>query len=120
MKSYSPTSQTNTPTHIHEKSVIKIKIQSHINQAAKGRNFAQHELQKEKANDRKQLYEASHLYLMIAINTENVQENRHLKTSLKAKTTSHINIQRKFQFSPLDGAHYANSSSNPDQNNKGH
>ena len=70
MKSYSPTSQTNTPTHIHEKTVIKIKIQSHINQAAKGRNFAQHELQKEKANDRKQLYEANHLHLMIEIDKE--------------------------------------------------
>jgi hypothetical protein len=116
MKSYSPTSQTNTPTHIHEKSVINIKIQNHINQAAKGRNFAQHELQKEKANDRKQLYEASHLYLMIAIDAENVQENHHLKTSLVAKTTSHINMQRKFQFSPLDGAHYANFSPNLDQN----
>jgi len=116
MKSYSPTSQTNTPTHIHETSVINIKIQNHINQAAKRRNFAQHELQKEKANDRKQLYEASHLYLMIAIDTENVQENHHLKTSLIAKTTSHINVQRKFQFSPLDGAHYANFSSNLAQN----
>jgi hypothetical protein len=54
---------------------------------------------------------------MIAINTENVQENHHLKTSLIAKTTSHINMQRKFQFSPLDGAHYANFSSSLDQNN---
>ena len=34
----------------------------------------QHELQKEKANDRKQHYEANHLYLMIAIITENVRE----------------------------------------------
>jgi hypothetical protein len=119
MKSYSPTSQTNTPTHIHEKSVINTKIQNHINQAAKRRNFAQHELQKEIANDRKQLYEASHLYLMIAIDTENVQENHHPKTSIIAKTTSHINIQRNFQFSTLDGAHYANSSSNPDQKQLG-
>ncbi len=71
---YSSTSQKNTPTHIHAKSVINVKIQHHINQAAKRWNFAQHELQKEKANDRKQLYETSHLYLMIAINTENVQE----------------------------------------------
>jgi hypothetical protein len=70
MKSYSPTSQTNTPTHIHEKSVINIKIQYQINQAAKRRNFAQHEMQKEKANDRKQLYEANHLHLMIEIDTE--------------------------------------------------
>jgi hypothetical protein len=54
----------------------------------------------------KQLYEAYHLYLMIAIITENIQENRHLKISLIAKTTSHINMQRKFQFSPPDGAHY--------------
>ena len=98
MESYSPTSQTNTPTHIHERSVIKIKIQSHINQAAKGRNFTQHELQKEKANDRKQLYEASHLYLMIAMDTENVQNNHHLKTSLIARTTSHINTQRSSDF----------------------
>ncbi len=65
----------------------------------------------------KQLYEASHLYLMIAMDTENVQNNHHLKTSLVAKTTSHINMQSKFQFSPLDGAHYANFSSNLDQNN---
>jgi hypothetical protein len=86
MKSYSPTSQTNTPTHIHEKSVIKIKIQNRINQAAIRRNFAQHELQKEKANDRKQLYEASHLYLMTA------------KTSLIAKTTFHINMQKSSNF----------------------
>ncbi len=54
---------------------------------------------------------------MIAINTENMQENHHLKTSLIAKTTSHINMQKKFQFSPLDGAHYANFSSSLDQNN---
>jgi hypothetical protein len=85
MKSYSPTSQTNTPTHIHEKSVIYIKIQNHINQATKRLNFAQHELQKEKGNDRKQLYEASHLYLMIAIDTENVQENHHLKNLTRSK-----------------------------------
>ncbi len=66
----------------------------------------------------KQLYEANHLYLMIAINTENVQEDYHLKTSLIAKTTSRINMQTKFQFSPLDGAHYANFSSSLDQNNQ--
>jgi hypothetical protein len=65
----------------------------------------------------KQLYEASHLYLMIAMDTENVKNNHHLKTSLVAKTTSHINMQNKFQFSPLDGAHYANFSSNLDQSN---
>ncbi len=34
-KNYSPTSQTNTPTHVHTKSVINVKIQHHINQAAK-------------------------------------------------------------------------------------
>ena len=54
---------------------------------------------------------------MIAIITENIQKNRHLRTSLIAKTTPHINMQRKFQFSPLDGAHYANFSSNLAQNN---
>jgi hypothetical protein len=53
---------------------------------------------------------------MIAIDTEIVQENHHLKTSLIAKTTSHINMQGKFQFSPLDGAHYANLSSSLNQN----
>jgi hypothetical protein len=117
MKSYSPTSQTNTPTHIHKQSVINIKIQNRINQAAKRQNFAQHELQKEKANNRKQIYEASHLYLMIAIDTRKRTRKPPPKTSLIAKTTSHINMQRKFQFSPLDGAHYANFSSNLDQNN---
>jgi hypothetical protein len=116
---YSFTSQNNTPTHIHAKSVINIKIQRHINRAARTWNFAQHELQKEKPNDRKQLYEANHLYLMIAIITENIQENRHLKTSLIAKTTSHINMQKKFHFSPLDGAHYANFSSSLKLNNQG-
>jgi hypothetical protein len=64
----------------------------------------------------KQLYEANHLYLMIAIDTENIQENHHLKTSPIAKTTFHINMQRRFQFSPLDGAHYTNFSSNLAQN----
>jgi hypothetical protein len=36
----------------------------------------QHELQQERPNDRKQLYEANHLYLMIANKTNNVQENQ--------------------------------------------
>ncbi len=77
----------------------------------------QRALQQERPNDRKQLYEANHLYLMIAIITKNVQEIYHLKTSLKVKTTSHLNMQRKFHFSPLDGAHYANFSPNLNQNN---
>ena len=77
---YSSTSQTNTPTHIHEKPVIKIKIHSHINQAEKGRNFAQHELQKEKANDRKQLYEANHLYSM---NSNNYKKTYKITTTSK-------------------------------------
>jgi hypothetical protein len=34
-KNYSSTSQKNTPTHIHAKSVRNVKIQHHINQAAK-------------------------------------------------------------------------------------
>jgi hypothetical protein len=34
-KSYSSTSQTNTPTHNNAKSVINVKIQHHINRAAK-------------------------------------------------------------------------------------
>jgi hypothetical protein len=34
----------------------------------------QRELQQERPNDRKQLYEANHLYLMIANKTDNVQE----------------------------------------------
>jgi hypothetical protein len=62
-KNYSSTSQKNTPTHIHAKSVRNVKIQHHINQA-KTWNSAQYKLQQEKANDRKQLYEANHLYLM--------------------------------------------------------
>ena len=66
----------------------------------------------------KQLYEANHLYLMIAIITENVREKPPPQNfTHKQKTTSHINIQRKFQFSPPDGAHYANFSSSLDQNN---
>jgi hypothetical protein len=115
-RKYSSTSQKNTPTHVHAKSVRNVKIQHHINQAAKRWTFAQHKLQKEKANDRKQLYEANHLYLMIAINTEKVQENHHLKTSFIVKTTSHLKMQKKFHFSPLDGAHYANISSSLNQN----
>jgi hypothetical protein len=69
---YSSTSQKNTPTHIHAESVTNDKIQHHINEAAKRWNFAQHKLQKEKANDRKQLYEANHLYSMIAFITEEI------------------------------------------------
>ncbi len=61
-------------------------------------NFAQHELQKEKANDRKQLYEANHLYLMIAIITKNVQETYHLKTSLIVKTTSNLDMKESSNF----------------------
>ncbi len=95
---YSSTSQENTPTHIHAKTVINVKIQHHTEQAAKRWNFAQHELQKEKANDRKQLYEANHLYLMIAIITKNVQETYHLKTSLIVRTTSHLNSRESSIF----------------------
>ncbi len=80
------------------------------------KNSAQHELRKEKADDRKQLYEASHLNLMIAIIQKTYKKTTTKKTSPKAKTTSHINMQRKFQFSPLDGAHYAKSPSNLAQN----
>jgi hypothetical protein len=54
----------NTPTHTHAKAVKNVKFQHQINQAAKTWNFAQYKLQQEKANDRKQLYEATHLYLM--------------------------------------------------------
>ena len=92
-----------------------MEIHRYLHNSTK-RKLHQHELQKEKANDRKQLYEAEHLYLMIALDTGNVQENHHLKHSLIAKTTSHINVQRKLQFSPLDGAYYANFSSNLAQN----
>jgi hypothetical protein len=47
----------------------------------------------------KQLYEANHLYLMIAIITENVRKkNHHLKTSLIIKTTSHLNMQKSSIF----------------------
>jgi hypothetical protein len=69
---YSSTPRKNTPTHIHAESVTNVKIQHHINQAAERWNFAQHKLQKEKANDKKQLYDANHLYLMTAIITEEI------------------------------------------------
>ncbi len=54
-----------TPQHISTQNQLEtLKIRHHINQAAKRWNFAQYKLQQEKANDRKQLYEANHLNLM--------------------------------------------------------
>ncbi len=97
-KNYSSTSQKNAPTHIHANSVIYDKIQHHTNQAAKRWNLAQHKLQKETANDRKQIYEANHLYLMIAFISEKVQENYHLQISFLVKTTSHLKKAGKVPF----------------------
>ncbi len=54
----------NTPTQIHTNSVKSVKIQHQFKQTSKTWNFAQHELQQEKPNDRKQLYEAIHLCTM--------------------------------------------------------
>jgi hypothetical protein len=61
------------------------------------------------------LYEANHLCMMkIAL----IKEKNYKKTTTSryhssiVKTTSHIKMRRKFQISPLDGAQYANISSN--------
>ncbi len=68
-----------------------LKIHCYLRNPTK-RNFISMSCSRKDRMTGQQLYEASHLYSMIAINTENVQENRHLKTSLKTKTTSHINM----------------------------
>ncbi len=73
---YSAKSQDHTPSRIHAKSFKRVRkfITIYINQ--QNVTPQQHELQQERPNDRKQLYEANHLYLMIANKTNNVQENQ--------------------------------------------
>jgi hypothetical protein len=73
---YSAKSQDHTPSRIHVKSFKNVQkfITIYINQ--QNVTLHQHELQQERPNDRKQLYEANHLYLMKANKTKNVQENQ--------------------------------------------
>ena len=63
----------------------------------------------------KQLYEANHLYLMIAFMLENSRKMppQHLISRKDDPSYYHA---RKFQFAPLDGAHYANFSCILNQN----
>jgi hypothetical protein len=60
------------------------------------------------------LYEAIHLCMMkIALIEKNYKKTTTSRYhSSIVKTTSHIKTRRKFQISPLDGAQYANISSN--------
>jgi hypothetical protein len=87
----------NTSTQIHTNSVKNAKIQHQFKQTAKTGNFAQHELQQEKPNDRKQLYEAIHLYMMkLALVNETIQKTTTSRYhSSLVKTTPHIKTRRK-------------------------
>ena len=87
----SSTSHPNTPTHIHAKSFKTHYKFIAIYEIQQKRNFISMSCSRKDRMTGKQLYEASHIYLMIAIIRENIQENHHLKTSLIVKTTSHLN-----------------------------
>ncbi len=72
-----------TPQHKSTQIQSKtLKFSTNLNQTVKTWNFAQHKLQQEKPNDKKQLYEAIHLCMMkIALINEKIKEDYHLEIS---------------------------------------